>query len=110
MYLQNSFTARKVMKLLQNSYDIVHHTFATLPLEIIIPNFVKITLLLKTHFILLALTWWNLNRFSQFFHCWKQEKKVINQTTSFLKAHLFTSGKTSSEVAYSASCKHCSPP
>ena len=39
------------------------------------------TVLLKTCFILLALTQWNLNRFSQLFHCWKN-KKIINKTTT----------------------------
>jgi len=33
--------------------------------------------LLKTHFILLALTEWDLNRFSQFFHCWKPHTTVL---------------------------------
>jgi len=33
-------------------------------------------LLLKTRFILLALTRWNLNRFSQFFRCWSHSEHL----------------------------------
>jgi len=49
--------------------------------------------LLKTRFILSALTRWNLNRFSQFFHCWKKKKIIKKTKTSILKALLFSSGK-----------------
>ena len=61
----------------------------------------KITLCSWKPIILLALTQWNLNRFSQFFHCWKK-KKNLNKTT--------TNWKTSSDVAESASCERCSSP
>ena len=48
---------------------------------------------LETRFILLPFTCWKLNRFSQFFQCWKKKEGITNEITSFLKAYLFTSGK-----------------
>jgi len=57
--------------------EAVHHTFNMLlhylgKLESKFGE--NYTVLLKTCFISLALTRWNLNRFSQFFHCWKKEE------------------------------------
>jgi len=60
---------------LLNQYKTVHHTFNMLlhyvrKLESKFDE--NYTVLLKTCFILLALTRWNLHRFSQFFHSWKR--------------------------------------
>jgi len=63
--------------LLQNFYNVVHHTLSMLlhylgKLEV---KFGKnYSVLLKMHFILLALSLWNFNWYSQFFHCWKRRK------------------------------------
>jgi len=69
--------------LLQNSYNIVHHTLSVLlhylgKLEVHI--LWKLHCALKTCFILLALTRWNLNRLSQFFHCWSHSKHLFMAT------------------------------
>jgi len=70
--------------LLQNPYKLVQRTFSMLlhylgKLESKFGE--NYTVLLKTCFILLALTRWNLNRFWQFFHCCKKNK-TINKTTT----------------------------
>jgi len=81
---KNLSLLERVWSLLQNPYKTVHNTFSMLlhylgKLESKFGE--NYTVLLKTCFILLALTRWNLNRFSQFFHCWKK-KKIRNKTTT----------------------------
>ena len=78
--LQNSFTVRKRVKPKTKPYKTDHHTFSMLrklvgKLESKFGE--NCTVLLKMCFILLVLTRWNLNCFSQFFHCCKK-KKIIN--------------------------------
>jgi len=77
----------------QNPRKTFHHTFSMLHhyLGKLESKFGEnYTVLLKTCFILLALTRWHLSQFSQFFHGWIK-KKIINKTT--------TNWKIFSEVA-----------
>jgi len=66
---------------------------------------------LNTCFILLALTRWNLNRFSQFFHCC-EKKKIINKTTTNWK-NFFTPSlerfMRAVQFALVSSCARTSP-